>query len=185
MNEEKIERIIRELILEIGDNPERDGLIETPKRVAKMFQEIYSGYNIAPNNILKLFPNPNHGEPILIKDIPFYSMCEHHMLPFSGIINIAYIPSDDVVIGLSKFSRIIDYFSRKLQIQENLGQEIGTYIMEKTHAKGVIVLIKAEHLCIAMRGVKKASTKATTVFADGLFCKNKALQTEYIKLLND
>ena len=87
-----------------------------------MFQEIYSGYNIAPNNILKLFPNPNHGEPILIKDIPFYSMCEHHMLPFSGIINIAYIPSDDLVIGLSKFSRIIDYFSRKLQIQENLGQ---------------------------------------------------------------
>lgn len=184
MNTKNIEKLIRELIVEIGDNPNREGLVETPERVARMFREIYSGYNEMPHNILKLFPNNRHGEGIFVKNISFYSMCEHHMLPFWGTVNIAYIPDGDLVVGLSKFARIVDYFSGRLQIQENLGQQIGEYIMKETSAKGVIVLIKAKHLCMAMRGVKRIDAETTTIFTGGLFCENDSLRAEYFKLLS-
>ena len=184
MNTERIEELIKELIIEIGDDPNRHGLIETPFRVAKMYQEIFSGYHNMPENTIKQFIDTKHGDGIVIRDIPFYSVCEHHIMPFWGMINIAYIPSGETILGLSKFSRIVDYYSKKLQLQECLGQQICDSIMEEIQACGVMVLIKAEHLCMSMRGVKKPGVNTVTTVSRGLFKDNYQLRMEYLSLLN-
>lgn len=180
----QVKKLITELIIEIGDDPTREGLIETPSRVAKMYQEIFAGYQNMPENTIKLFQETKHGDGVIIKDIPFYSICEHHMMPFFGTINIAYIPNNDVILGLSKFSRIVDYYSKRLQLQECLGQEICDFIIDEVHALGVMVIIKAEHLCMSMRGVKRPGINTITTISKGLLYDNDQLRMEYMALLN-
>lgn len=184
MDTEKVKSLIRELIIEIGDDPNREGLVETPARVAEMFKEIFAGYQNMPANTVKLFQETKHGDGIIIKDIPFYSICEHHMMPFFGIISVAYIPNNGSILGLSKFSRIVDYYSKRLQLQECLGQQICDFIMSEINARGVMVIIKAEHLCMSMRGVKKPGVNTITMTSKGLFNDNSELRMEYLSLLN-
>lgn len=183
MNTEKIKSLIRELIIEIGDDPDREGLIETPSRVAEMFKEIFSGYQDIPENTVKLFKETKHGDGIIIKDIPFYSMCEHHIMPFFGVIDVAYIPNNESILGLSKFSRIVDYSSKRLQLQECLGEQICDFIMKEVNARGAMVIIKAEHLCMSMRGVKKSGVNTITKTSKGVFNDNSELRKEYLSLL--
>ena len=164
---ERIEKAVREILIAIGENPDREGLKETPKRVAKMYQEVLSGYLDSPENHLVLFTE-KYDEMILVKDIPIYSMCEHHMLPFFGKAHVAYIPGDSKVTGLSKLARIVDVYAKRLQLQERLTEQIADAIMEKLKAKGVMVVIEAQHLCMVMRGVKKPGSYTVTSAVKGI-----------------
>ncbi|MEO2083282.1 MAG: GTP cyclohydrolase I FolE, partial [Desulfurobacteriaceae bacterium] len=167
---DRIERAVREILLAIGENPEREGLKETPKRVAKMYEEILSGYSDSPENHMVLF-SEKYDEMIIVRDIPFYSMCEHHMLPFFGKAHVAYIPGDNKVTGLSKLARIVDVYARRLQLQERMTEQIASAIMGKLHAKGVMVVIEAQHLCMIMRGVKKPGSFTVTSAVKGVMRK--------------
>jgi len=179
-NTKKIESAIKDILEAIGEDPTREGLLETPKRIAKMYTEIFSGINNTPDEHIKLFHDENHQEMVIAKDIPFYSMCEHHMLPFFGKVCIAYIP-DKQISGISKLARIADTFAKSLQLQERLTTQIANFIMEKFEPQGVMVYIEAEHLCMSMRGVQKSGTKMVTSAVRGVFdtddkTRNEALQ---------
>ena len=179
-----------------GEDPNREGLMETPKRVAMMYEEIFGGYEMDPREILsKTFDaGKMHDDDVdedagvyinglvIVKDIPFYSHCEHHMAPFIGTANIAYVPSDRVV-GLSKLARLVECFSRRLQIQERLTNQIADTIQDVLHPLGVMVVIQAEHLCMSMRGVKKPGTKTVTSSVKGVLANNTAARAEVLSLL--
>ena len=164
---ERIERAVKEILLAIGEDPDREGLKDTPKRVAKMYEEILSGYQDSPDNHLVLF-SEKYDEMIIVKDIPIYSLCEHHMLPFFGKAHVAYIPGDNKVTGLSKLARIVDVYSKRLQLQERMTEQIADAIMEKLNAKGVMVVIEAQHLCMIMRGVRKPGSYTVTSAVKGI-----------------
>ena len=164
---ERIEKAVREILIAIGEDPDREGLRDTPKRVAKMYEEVLGGYNDSPENHLVLFTE-KYDEMILVKDIPIYSMCEHHMLPFFGKAHVAYIPGDNKVTGLSKLARIVDVYAKRLQLQERMTEQIADAIMEKLGAKGVMVVIEAQHLCMIMRGVKKPGSYTVTSSVKGV-----------------
>ncbi len=164
---ERIEKAVREILIAIGENPDREGLRGTPKRVAKMFEEILGGYKDSPENHLVLFTE-KYDEMIIVKDIPIYSMCEHHMLPFFGKAHVAYIPGDNKVTGLSKLARIVDVYAKRLQLQERMTEQIANAIMEKLGAKGVMVIVEAQHLCMIMRGVKKPGSYTVTSSVKGV-----------------
>ena len=167
---ERIEKAVREILIAIGEDPDREGLRDTPKRVAKMYEEVLSGYNDSPENHLVLFTE-KYDEMIIVKDIPVYSMCEHHMLPFFGKAHVAYIPGDNKVTGLSKLARIVDVYAKRLQLQERMTEQIADAIMEKLKAKGVMVVIEAQHLCMIMRGVKKPGSYTVTSAVKGVMRK--------------
>ncbi len=167
---ERIERAVREILIAIGEDPDREGLKDTPKRVAKMYEEVLGGYNDSPDNHLVLFTE-KYDEMIIVKDIPVYSMCEHHMLPFFGKAHVAYIPGDSKVTGLSKLARIVDVYTKRLQLQERMTEQIADAIMEKLGAKGVMVVIEAQHLCMIMRGVKKPGSYTVTSSVKGVMRK--------------
>ena len=153
MDRERIERAVRELLEAVGEDPQREGLQETPARVARMYQEIFSGLGADPREHLKIFHEESrHNELVLVKDIPLYSVCEHHLLPFIGKAHIAYIPQGGRIIGLSKFARIVDCFARRPQVQERLTGQIADFLYEELQPLGVAVFIEAEHLCMTMRG---------------------------------
>lgn len=165
---EKAEQAIRDLLVAIGEDPDRPGLLETPKRCAKMYQELLSGMDTtAEEHLSKQFDVP-HSEFLLEKDIQFYSLCEHHLLPFFGHVHIAYLPNDKVV-GLSKLGRTVEVYARRLQLQEQMTAQIADDVMEYLNARGVMVVIEAEHLCMTMRGVKKPGTQTVTVACRGVF----------------
>jgi GTP cyclohydrolase I len=164
---ERIERAVREILLAIGEDPDREGLRDTPKRVAKMYEEVLSGYGDSPENHMVLFTE-RYDEMIIVRDIPIYSMCEHHMLPFFGKAHVAYIPGNDKVTGLSKLARIVDVYAKRLQLQERMTQQIADAIMEKLGAKGVMVVVEAQHLCMIMRGVKKPGSFTVTSAVKGV-----------------
>lgn len=164
---EKAELAVKMLLEAIGENPEREGLLETPKRVAKMYTEICGGYEDDETVHLSKTFKCEDSELVIEKDIVFHSTCEHHMLPFYGHVHIAYIPNDKVV-GLSKLCRVVEVFARRLQIQEQLCKQIANSIYETLDAKGVMVIIEAEHTCMSMRGVKKPGTKTITVSTCGI-----------------
>lgn len=171
------------LIIEgIGEDLSREGLIETPDRIARMYQEIFSGLNSDPDEILSKTFSINRDDLVIEKDITFYSMCEHHFLPFYGQAHIAYIPNGKVA-GLSKLARTVELFSKKPQLQERLTDEIANAIESCLNAKGVMVVIEAEHLCMNMRGVKKPGTKTVTTSFRGEFCENLNLRHEVYTLL--
>ena len=157
MDLERIEKAVREILLAVGEDPEREGLQETPNRVARMYAEIFSGLKSDPKQHLKIFHEEGeHDELVFVRDIPLYSVCEHHLLPFIGKCHIAYIPRDGKIIGLSKFARIVDCFARRPQVQERLTAQIADFIEENLNPRGVAVFIEAEHLCMTMRGARAA-----------------------------
>src|SRR5208337_3339106 len=151
MNKEKIKKAVKMIISAIGDNAKREGLKETPRRVADMYEEIFSGIGQNPQKIIKIFNSEEHDEMIILKDIPFYSVCEHHIMPFLGKAHIAYIPSNNNLLGLSKLARIVEIFAKRLQLQERLTSQIADFIVGCIDPLGVLVIIEAEHLCMTMR----------------------------------
>ena len=183
MDKEKIIEGVKLILEGIGENPEREGLIETPDRIARMYEEIFQGIGkTAEEHLSKTFKVDNN-DLVLEKDITFYSMCEHHLVPFYGKAHIAYIPKGRVA-GLSKLARTVETYAKKPQLQEQLTAEIADAIMKYLDAEGVMVIIEAEHMCMTMRGVKKPGTKTMTTTYRGCFSKNKDLRIEVFYLLN-
>ena len=174
---------IKCILTELGESPEREGLIKTPERVAKSMQFLTNGYKENPSKILKsaMF-SEEYSQMVLVKDIELYSLCEHHMLPFFGKAHIAYIP-DGHIVGLSKIPRIVDVFSRRLQVQERLTDEIKDCLQEALNPKGVAVVIEAQHLCMQMRGVQKQHSSTTTSAFSGIFLKNEKTRSEFMNLI--
>ena len=183
MDKERIERAVREILLAIGEDPDRAGLVETPKRVANMYEEIFAGLHDDPRRHLKLFDEGNNDEMVVVRDIPMYSMCEHHLLPFIGKAHIFYIPSDGRVIGLSKLARIVDSFSKKPQLQERLTSQIADFLDKELSPQGVAVVIEAEHLCMTMRGARAAGAKTQTSALRGSMRKDAKTRAEAMALL--
>ncbi len=183
IDRKKIIKGIRLFIEGIGDNPEREGLKETPERVAEMCEEIYAGIGVDAAEQIKVLKSEDHDEIVLLKDIPFFSVCEHHLLPFIGKAHVAYIPDGSRVTGLSKLARVVETESKKLQVQERLTTSIAESIMKALRPKGVLAIIEAEHLCMTMRGVKKPGTIAQTSVVRGIFRKNAATRAEAMALI--
>ena len=183
MDKPRIEAAVRELLLAIGEDPDREGLQETPRRVAEMYGEIFSGLEETPEKHVKLFNETKHDEMVTVRDIPLYSMCEHHLLPFIGVAHIAYIPRDGRVIGLSKLARIVNAFARRPQLQERLTAQLADFLEEKLEPQGVAVIIEAEHLCMTMRGIKKPASKTVTTAARGVFETDAALRESFWHML--
>ena len=179
----KIEEITRNLILEIGEDPNREGLLKTPLRVSQSWSFLTSGYNLNINEIVNdaIF-NEKNEDMIIIKDINYYSLCEHHLLPFMGKVHIGYIPSGKV-LGLSKVPRIVDMFARRLQLQERLTHEIANSICDFLHPKGVAVVIDGEHLCMRMRGVQKQNAIMQTSSMTGIFREDEKTRKEFLNLI--
>ena len=174
---------IREIINIIGDNSEREGLFETPQRVMKSWDELYSGYNQDPKSVFKTFENEGFDNMIICKDIEFYSMCEHHMHPFFGKAHVAYIPNDKI-IGLSKLARLTDIYSRRLQNQERLTDQIAKNLFENLDAKGSGVIMEGKHFCMMSRGVQKQHSCMTTSSLYGVF-RNKEVRSEFLTLTRE
>jgi len=183
MDKEKIKKAVRMIIEEIDPDPDRPDIKQTPERVAKMYEEIFSGSFTSPEDTLRVLLSEKHDEIVLVKDIPIYSMCEHHMLPFFGKAHIAYIPKGNRITGLSKFARIVDIYAKRLQIQERLTTSIADLIMKKLKPHGVIVVIEAEHLCMIMRGVKKPGSYTMTSAVRGIFKENEKTRAEALSLI--
>lgn len=172
---------IRSILKNIGENPNREGLKDTPARVERAYEKIFSGYKMDPQSFLTTFDSEGYDEMIICRDIEFYSTCEHHMLPFFGTVTVAYIP-DKKIIGLSKMPRLVEMFSRRLQNQERLTTQIAETLMEILQAKGVGVIVKAKHLCMMARGVEKQEPEMITSCLKGLFKKDEKTRAEFISL---
>ena len=162
MDKKRIEAAVREILIAVGEDPDREGLVETPARVARMYEEIFAGLNDDPTRHLKLFNENGNDEMVVVKDIPLYSMCEHHLLPFIGKAHIVYIPSDGNVIGLSKLARIVESFAKRPQLQERLTAQIADFLCDNLNPQGVAVVVEAEHLCMTMRGVRASGAQTRT-----------------------
>lgn len=182
MDEQKIKKAVRMIIEAIGEDPSREGLLETPDRVARMYAEIFSGLNEEPSVHLSKKFTIEEDDLVIEKDIHFYSMCEHHFIPFEGSAHIAYIPNGEVV-GLSKLARTVEVYAKRPQLQERMSAQIADAIMGCLDAKGVMVVIEAEHLCMTMRGVKKPGAKTVTMVTRGVFKENPNLREETLKLI--
>ncbi|HLE24466.1 MAG TPA: GTP cyclohydrolase I FolE [Thermodesulfobacteriota bacterium] len=178
-----IEKAIKEILLEIGEDPERQGLKNTPDRIAKMYKELTVGYRVSPQEIINgaIF-DIKYDEMVIVKDIEFYSLCEHHLLPFFGTCHVAYIPNGKI-IGLSKVPRIVEVFSRKLQIQEKMTVEIADFLDKVLKPEGVAVVAEAYHLCMAMRGIKKAKAKMLTSAMHGVFKEDERTRIEFLSFI--
>jgi GTP cyclohydrolase I len=183
-NREQIEYHIKEILRLVGEDVEREGLLETPARVTRMYEEILSGYEIDPREVFGVTFDEQHEELVIVKNIVFYSLCEHHMAPFFGQIHIGYIPSGKIA-GLSKFARLADAVTRKLQVQERITSQIADIIEEVLEPHGVMVVVEAEHLCMCARGVKKPGSKTVTSAVRGTFRTDAASRSEFLSLLKE
>lgn len=184
MNKELIEQGVRMILEGIGEDPEREGLVKTPARVAKMYEEICAGMTEDPSVHFETLFNEHHEEMVLVRDIPFYSICEHHLVPFFGKAHVAYIPSaDGRVCGLSKLARLVDCFAKRPQVQERLTSQIADTLIEQLKPQGVIVVIEAEHMCMTMRGIKKPGSKTLTSAVRGVFDTNHSTRSEALSLI--
>jgi GTP cyclohydrolase I len=185
MDKKRIENAIREILIAIGDNPDREGLIDTPKRIANMYEEIFAGMSQDESEHLNtLFKEDDHQELVLVKDIPFYSMCEHHLVPFFGKAHVAYIPDGGRLTGLSKLARVVETVARRPQLQERLTSAVADAIVNKLEPTGVLVVVEAEHMCMTMRGVKKAGSQTITSAVRGIFKKDAKSRAEALALIN-
>ncbi|MEH7251801.1 GTP cyclohydrolase I FolE [Neobacillus niacini] len=180
----KIEDAVRLILEAVGEDPNREGLLDTPKRVAKMYEEIFSGLTIDPREYFETIFSEDHEELVLVKDIPFYSMCEHHLVPFYGVAHVAYIPRNGRVTGLSKLARAVEAISRRPQLQERITSTVAETIMETLEPHGVMVVIEAEHMCMTMRGVRKPGAKTITSAVRGVFKSDSTARTEILSLIN-
>ncbi|MFH0912667.1 MAG: GTP cyclohydrolase I FolE [Candidatus Omnitrophota bacterium] len=183
MDKRKIEKAVRDILGAIGENPQRKDILDTPKRVAEMCEEIFSGMKQDPEKELEVILDQKHQEIILLKGIPLYSVCEHHLLPFLGRAHIAYIPKGGRVTGLSKLARVVDILSKRPQVQERLTTQIAEIIMSKLKPQGCMVIIEAEHMCMSMRGVKKPGTLTVTSAVRGIFKENEKTRSETLALI--
>lgn len=183
VDKKKIEKAIKDILVAIGEDPNRGDLVDTPARVADMYEEIFAGMGQDARELVKTMDPEKYDQIILVKDIPFYSMCEHHMLPFIGKCHVAYIPDNGRVTGLSKLVRVTKALSRRLQVQERLTGQIAEVLMETLKPKGVMVVVEAEHLCMAMRGVKEAGTSTVTSAVKGIFRSSRATREEALALI--
>lgn len=184
MDKERIRFAVRELLIAIGEDPDREGLKETPERISNMYSEIFAGLETSPQSVLKYFGESCTEEMVVVKDIPFYSMCEHHLLPFYGTASICYIPAPGRLLGLSKLARVVDICAKKPQLQERLGAEIVNILENDAQAIGAAILIKAEHLCMNMRGIRKPGTKTVTTCFAGIFKTDDKARKEALQLLS-
>ncbi|MBO8167591.1 MAG: GTP cyclohydrolase I FolE [Thermoanaerobacteraceae bacterium] len=185
MDLKKIEAGVKMILEGIGENPDREGLKDTPKRVARMYKEIFYGLEQDPKEHLQVLFTEEHEEMVLVKDIPLYSMCEHHLLPFYGKAHVAYIPRKGKITGLSKLARVVEGFAKRPQLQERLTSQIADSIMEALEPLGVIVVVEAEHMCMTMRGVKKPGSKTLTSAVRGVFKTNEATRAEAFSLIRE
>lgn len=182
-NKKKIEEGVRLILEGIGEDPNRAGIKETPLRIARMYEEIFRGLFPPDEDLLKCIEGEKHDEMVLIKNIPFYSVCEHHLLPFFGDAHIAYIPNGKIV-GLSELPKALDYLAKKPQVQERLTSQLANLLVEKLKPKGCMVVIEAEHLCMSMRGIKKPGAKTVTSAVRGIFRRSQATRQEALELIN-
>jgi len=181
---ERLERAVREILFAIGENPDRDGLRRTPQRVAEMYAEICSGLHEDPSQHLIVTFEANHDEMVLVRDIPLYSICEHHLAPFHGQAHVAYIPGEDGrITGLSKIARLVDGFAKRPQVQERLTTQIADALVNVLQPRGAFVMIEAEHLCMSMRGVRKPGSLTLTSAVRGLFKDSAATRAEVMALI--
>lgn len=181
---ERAEAAVRELLIAVGEDPDREGLAETPARVARAYEEVFAGLREDPKIHLEKSFSENHRELVLVRDIPIYSTCEHHLVPFYGVAHIGYIPgADGKVTGLSKLARLADMYAKRPQVQERLTAQIADAIVEKLDASAVIVVIECEHLCMAMRGIRKPGATTTTSAVRGGFQNNAASRAEVLSLI--
>lgn len=184
IDKQKIVTAVKMILEAVGEDTQREGLRGTPERIANLYEEILAGQFVDPRDELKVYyEEENHEEIVLLKDIPLYSLCEHHLLPFFGKAHIAYIPKKDRLLGLSKIVRFIDWLSRRLQLQERLTKQIADLIMEAISPYGVLVVIEAEHFCITMRGIKKPGTKTITSAVRGIFLSDAKARSEALTLI--
>jgi GTP cyclohydrolase IA len=183
VNYEQIEYAVRLILEAIGEDPNREGLVDTPKRVAKMYAEVFAGLHEDPKQHFQTVFNEDHEELVLVKDIPFYSMCEHHLVPFFGVAHVAYIPRGGKVTGLSKLARAVETVARRPQLQERITATVADSIMETLDPYGVMVVVEAEHMCMTMRGVKKPGAKTVTTAVRGLFETDQVARAEVLSLI--
>jgi GTP cyclohydrolase I len=179
----RIERAVREILLAIGEDPDRDGLIDTPKRVAKSYRELFRGLFEEPGHHLRRTFSQKHGEVIILRDIEFCSVCEHHLLPFLGKAHVAYLPTGGRVVGLSKLARTVDVFARRPQVQERMTDQIADALVEHLNPEGAAVIVQAQHLCMKMRGVNKTCSSMQTFAMRGVFKTNCDLGSQVISLM--
>jgi GTP cyclohydrolase I len=180
----RLRKAVREIIQAVGEDPNREGLIETPRRVADMYAEVFSGLREDPADVLRVGFEEGHQELVLVKDIPFYSMCEHHFLPFHGVAHIGYIPNGRVV-GLSKLARALEILARRPQLQERLTSQLADVIMSTLEPAGVAVVIEASHLCMTMRGIRKPGSDTVTSAMRGVFRREAATRAEFMSLIKE
>src|ERR1044072_2808414 len=185
MDLEKIEAGVRMILEGIGEDPNRPGLEGTPRRVALLYEEICAGLHEDPREVLHVIPAVTHDEMVILKDIPVYSLCEHHLLPMKGVAHIAYIPKEGRIVGLSKLARVADMMARKPQIQERLTTEIADLLYDELRATGVMVVIEAEHMCVEMRGIKKPGSRFLTSALRGGFLTDPRTRAEAMSLIRD
>lgn len=182
-NLEQIEDAVRMILEAIGEDPNREGLLDTPKRVAKMYSEVFAGIGQDPKEHFATIFSEDHEELVLVKDIPFYSMCEHHLVPFFGKAHVAYIPKGGKVTGLSKLARAVEAVAKRPQLQERITSTVADSIVETLEPYGVMVVVEAEHMCMTMRGVKKPGSKTITSAVRGIFESNNAARSEVLSLI--
>jgi GTP cyclohydrolase I len=180
----RAESAIRELLIAIGEDPEREGLRDTPARVARAYREMFAGLFVEPDWVLERTFDEGHDELVLVRDIPLYSQCEHHLVPFHGMAHVGYIPNaEGRITGLSKLARLVDLYAKRPQVQERLTSQIADAMMRRLEPRGVIVVIEAEHLCMAMRGIRKPGSTTTTSAVRGLFKSNASSRGEVLTLM--
>ena len=184
IDQERIAAAVREILFAIGEDPDRDGLLDTPNRVARMYAEICAGLHQEPSEHLATMFEADHDEMVMVRDIPMYSLCEHHLIPFIGKAHVAYIPNrSGNVIGLSKVARLVDGYAKRPQVQERLTRQVANALEEHLQPRGVLVVMEAEHLCMSMRGVRKAGSSTVTSSVTGIFRANVATRAEAMRFL--
>ena len=184
MDTKKIEEGVKLILEGVGEDPNREGIKKTPERVAKMYEEIFAGCDANPGDLFETTFDEHHTEMVIVKDIPFYSMCEHHLMPFFGTAHVAYIPAKDGrICGISKLARLVELYAKRPQVQERLTTQVADTLMEELHPMGVMVVMEAEHLCMSMRGVKKPGSKTSTSAVRGVFEKSDKTRAEALRLI--
>jgi GTP cyclohydrolase IA len=180
----RAEKAVRELLIAVGEDPDRDGLQATPSRVARAYAEVFAGLFVNPDDVLETSFDENHNELVLVKDIPIYSTCEHHLVPWHGTAAVGYIPGEDGrITGLSKLARVVDLYARRPQVQERLTSQVADAVMRRLDPQGVIVVVQAEHLCMSMRGIRKPGTMTMTSAVRGIFQSDSRTRAEALNLI--
>jgi GTP cyclohydrolase I len=180
----RIEHAVREILEAVGEDPDRDGLVRTPARVARSYAELFAGLRVDPTEVLTTVFEADHEEMVLVRDIEVFSMCEHHLLPFRGVAHVGYIPgTDGRITGLSKLARLVDVYARRPQVQERLTSQVADLLLDRLRPRGVMVVLECEHLCMAMRGIQKAGSKTVTSAVRGLFQRDAKARSEAMSLI--